>query len=110
MKDLVLFCKTYNGDIERFKVLKESVDKFNVDKIPFYVVCPKKDKELCAVVIPVGDNFTCKIPATKLPLGEPYLSTESCIGLSLEIGFGALPFSMLDVPTIRSPYWGIKLF
>lgn len=28
----------------------------------------KKDKELCAVVIPVGDSFTCKIPATKLPV------------------------------------------
>lgn len=46
INNLVLFCKTYNGDFERFKILKESIDKFNQDNIPFYVVCPKKDIEL----------------------------------------------------------------
>lgn len=38
-----LFCKTYRGDLERFKILKNSVDKFNKDKVPFYVVCPAVD-------------------------------------------------------------------
>ena len=46
MHDLVLFCKTYNGDFERFKILKESIDKFNQDNIPFYVICPRKDIKL----------------------------------------------------------------
>ena len=33
MHDLVLFCKTYAGDIKRFKILKASIDKFNTDNI-----------------------------------------------------------------------------
>lgn len=46
MDNFVLFCKTYCGDFERFCLLKQSVDEFNADKIPFYVSCPEKDKEL----------------------------------------------------------------
>lgn len=44
--NLVLFCKSYRGDIKRIKILKASIDKYNVDKIPFVVCCPKADKEL----------------------------------------------------------------
>ena len=46
MDKLVLFCKTYSGDLERFKILKDSVDKFNKDKLPFYLSVPKSDLEL----------------------------------------------------------------
>lgn len=42
----VLFCKTYDADFQRFKMLKESIDKFNIGNIPFYISCPTKDKEL----------------------------------------------------------------
>lgn len=61
MKDLVLFCKTYNGDIERFKILKKSTDKFNFDKIPFYVICPKKDKELFLSLKTGKENYDYNI-------------------------------------------------
>ena len=44
--NFIIFCKTYNRDFERFKILKESIDKFNQDNIPFYVICPRKDIEL----------------------------------------------------------------
>ena len=44
--NLVLFCKSYRGDIKRIKTLKDSIDKFNADKIPFVVCCPKSDDEL----------------------------------------------------------------
>lgn len=43
MNNIILFCKTYSGDIQRFLTLKESVDKHNVDKIPFYISIEKKD-------------------------------------------------------------------
>ena len=46
MASLVLFSKTYKGDFERFKILKESVDKFNKDNLPFYVSVPKNDFKL----------------------------------------------------------------
>lgn len=46
MDNLVLLCKTYKGDFERFKILKESVDKYNKDNLPFYVSVPKEDMEL----------------------------------------------------------------
>ncbi len=44
MYDFVLLCKTFRGDLKRFQILKESVDKYNADKIPFYIVCPECDK------------------------------------------------------------------
>lgn len=44
--NLVLFCKSYRGDLQRIKILKASIDKYNVDKIPFVVCCPKADKAL----------------------------------------------------------------
>lgn len=40
--NFVLFCKTYKGDFERFKILKNSIDKFNVENIPFYISCPEE--------------------------------------------------------------------
>lgn len=40
-----LLCKTYINDFDRVKILKTSVDKFNVDGIPFFIVCPMSDFE-----------------------------------------------------------------
>ncbi len=44
--NLVLFCKTFRGDFERFKILKFSIDNYNADNIPFYISCPKADISL----------------------------------------------------------------
>ena len=44
--NFVLFCKTYSGDLDRFKILKSSVDKFNVEKVPFFISCPRADRDL----------------------------------------------------------------
>ncbi|MBU6338597.1 MAG: hypothetical protein KGQ36_01295 [Rickettsiales bacterium] len=43
MYKVVIYCKSYKNDLERIKILNESVKKYNVDKIPFYVSCPKLD-------------------------------------------------------------------
>jgi hypothetical protein len=40
MQPLVLFCKSYSVDLKRLVRLAESVKKFNVEKIPFYVSVP----------------------------------------------------------------------
>jgi len=46
MHDIILYCKSYSGDVQRVKKLKSSIEKYNRDNIPFYISCPKKDKQL----------------------------------------------------------------
>lgn len=46
MENIVLYCKSYKGDVERVKKLKDSIEKYNKDNIPFYVSCPKEDKQI----------------------------------------------------------------
>ena len=41
MKDLVLYCKSYRRDFLRLKRLLESIQRFNVDQIPFYISTPQ---------------------------------------------------------------------
>lgn len=41
--NMVLMCKTYLKNLPALKILKESIDKYNVDKIPFYIVAPSED-------------------------------------------------------------------
>ena len=43
MHKLVLYCKSYDKDVHRAKNLLDSVLKFNVDQIPFYISVPEKD-------------------------------------------------------------------
>jgi len=40
LKDLILYCKSYQRDFLRLKRLLESVQQFNVDHIPFYISTP----------------------------------------------------------------------
>ncbi|MFH2218780.1 MAG: DUF6492 family protein [Pseudomonadota bacterium] len=46
MKDIVLFCKSYSRDIFRAVGLVNSAEKFNTDRIPFYVSVPRDDLTL----------------------------------------------------------------
>lgn len=44
--NFVFFCKTYNKDIERFKVFLKSFNEFNKDNIKLYVSMPELDYNL----------------------------------------------------------------
>ena len=46
MHKIVLYCKSYDKDVYRAKTLLDSIIKFNIDNIPFYISVPKKDIEL----------------------------------------------------------------
>jgi hypothetical protein len=46
MEKIVLYCKSFNRDFERVKVLLESIKKYNIDNIPFYISVPKNDYNL----------------------------------------------------------------
>jgi hypothetical protein len=41
--DMALMYKTYIQNLSSLKILKESIDMQNFDKIPFYVVVPAKN-------------------------------------------------------------------
>lgn len=43
IEDVILYCKSYRGDIERVKILLSSIQKNNIDNIPFYISVPKSD-------------------------------------------------------------------
>jgi len=51
MNSVVLYCKTFNKDLNRTKNLLESVQKFNVDKIPFYISVPENDIPLAINIL-----------------------------------------------------------
>lgn len=43
---IALYCKSYRTDVKRTLRLAQSIDKFNVDNLPFYVSVPSSDIEL----------------------------------------------------------------
>lgn len=43
---IVLYCKSYKGDVKRTQRLAISIDKFNEENIPFYVSVPRSDIDL----------------------------------------------------------------
>lgn len=46
METFVLFCKSYKNDVLRAKILVESIEKYNKEKIPFYLSVPEADMGL----------------------------------------------------------------
>jgi len=46
LKDIVLYCKSYSRDFLRIKRLLASIEKYNVEEIPFYISTPKCDRQL----------------------------------------------------------------
>ena len=46
MESIVLYCKSYRNDVDRVKLLFESIQRYNVDNIPFYISVPSSDLSL----------------------------------------------------------------
>ena len=68
MDNLVIFCKTFRRDIDKFGILLNSVVKHNSQKIKFYVSIPTDDIKLFVnrygregyIIIEEGDIYNCK--------------------------------------------------
>ena len=43
MNNIVLYCKSYDKDVNRVAILLKSILTYNVDNIPFYISVPSKD-------------------------------------------------------------------
>ena len=46
MENLVLYTKTYSGDLNRISILIDSIKKYNVDKISYYISVPSREYKL----------------------------------------------------------------
>lgn len=57
MKDLVLYCKSYRRDFLRLNRLLASIDRYNIDQIPFYISTPRSDKALLEETLGVIGYF-----------------------------------------------------
>jgi hypothetical protein len=51
LKDFVLYCKSYSRDFLRLKRLLDSIGRFNIDKLPFYISTPQSDKALLVEIL-----------------------------------------------------------
>lgn len=59
MEDIVLYCKSYHKDLDRAIKLAESIEKYNIDNIPFYLSCPSSDLQLFKKRMPSFVNLIC---------------------------------------------------
>ena len=70
MHNVILYCKSYAGDVQRVKKLKTSIEKYNRDNIPFYISCPKQDKQLFEDTLGT-ENYTLLLDEDIYPLAQP---------------------------------------
>ena len=57
MENIVLYCKSYHRDVQRVKILLDSIEKYNKDKIKFYISVPQSDIKLFQSVLGTA-NYT----------------------------------------------------
>jgi hypothetical protein len=86
MKKIVLYCKSYNLDLDRVLNLAKSIEKYNIDKIPFYVSVPKVDLVL----------FTKKLGTLALVIEDESIQESNTQGWVLQ-------------QVIKSNFWKLGL-
>ena len=93
MIPITLYCKSYSTDLRRVKRLVESVQKFNTEKIPFFVSVPDLDYKLFS-------QHLRGLPVN-LVTDESIISTNSSIDRSR---FAALP-GKIGQQIVKSEFW-----
>jgi hypothetical protein len=88
MENLVLYCKSFKRDVDIAKDLLISVEKFNRDKIPFYMSVPEED-------IPLFSNRL----GTR---GYHLISDESIVKMEM-------PSSWITQQVIKSSFWKLGI-
>ena len=88
MNELILYCKSYNKDVDRAKILLQSVVAFNKDNIPFYISVPSEDVQLFKDVLGTN-NYTL-------------ITDENVLGEKLAQ-------SWITQQTIKSSFWRLRL-
>jgi hypothetical protein len=81
MDDIVLYCKSFSRDLARVKVLAESISRYNIDDIPFYVSVPEREVTM----------FMNELP------GATVVSDESIVGQAEQ--------SWLGQQVVKASFW-----
>lgn len=97
MKKFVLYCKSYKNDVLRVKSLALSVEKFNIEQIPFYVSVPSSDMDLFREAL-AGLAITL-ISDEKIVCANPSLSQEK---------IDALP-GWKSQQIVKSEFWRLEI-
>ena len=97
MKDFVLYCKSYSRDFLRLKRLLDSINKFNVDRLPFYISTPKTDQALLIEVL--GQEGYIWVADEDIVTANPKVSFEK---------YQAMPGG-LSQQIVKSEFWRLGL-
>jgi hypothetical protein len=97
MVPFVLYCKSYRTDLKRVMRLAESIQQFNIDKLPFYVSVPNEDFSL----------FKKQLSG----LNTEVLLDESIVQASTQIDSDQLSHmpGNLSQQVIKSEFWRLGL-
>ena len=88
MKDIIIYCKSFNRDVARAKILLQSINKHNTNKIPFYISVPTEDIQLFKNTLGTG--------------GYTLITDEDVLGKKLAQ-------SWTTQQTIKSSFWKLGL-
>lgn len=72
--NMALMCKTYRKNLSRLSILKQSIDKYNVENIPFYIVAPEADIPFITKDIVTGnESYPIEVMGEETFLGDDSL-------------------------------------
>ncbi|WP_114689256.1 DUF6492 family protein [Polynucleobacter necessarius] len=98
MKDIVLYCKSYRRDFLRLKRLLDSINKYNVDQIPFYISTPADQYQELQSVLGASSGYQ-------------WVSDESIIASNprVPVGIEKTRSGGLSQQAIKSEFWRLGL-
>jgi len=88
MNPIVLYCKSYHNDVQRVKILLESIERHNKENIPFYISVPATDIALFKNVL--GERSTFIL-----------ITDEEILNSNLEQ-------SWMNQQIVKSSFWKLK--
>jgi len=88
MNPIVLYCKSYCNDVQRVKILLDSVEKHNKDGIPFYISVPSTDITMFKMVLGERSTYTL-------------ITDEEILGNNLEQ-------SWVNQQIVKVSFWKLK--
>jgi len=97
LSNLVLYCKSYRTDLRRVQRLVESVERFNSDKIPFFLSVPEADFKLFKNSI--DTSWVQLITDEEILKAVPRINLDQVRGMH-----GAISQQI-----IKSEFWRLKL-
>ncbi len=98
MKNLVLYCKSYQRDFLRLRRLLESIEKYNQDHIPVYISTPENQVDELKKIL--GSN-----------LNYQWVSDESIVSANPRVSLGVEKSrsGSLSQQAIKSEFWRLGL-